>query len=211
MTEAHDVKGESRLLIDGKLVDASSGAVFENIDPTTEKVLGDTADGTAADMSSAIAAARRAFDDTDWSTNHEQRRRCLEQLHAACAAHIEELRNVTVAEVGSPIALTYANQVDLPIEDLAYWIDQPVRYEYETWLPERAVFGQPQRRLVRREAVGVVGAITPWNFPLNLNLAKLGPALAAGNTVVLKPAPDTPWSATVLGRIIAEETSSPGW
>jgi len=58
----------------------------------------------------------------------------------------------------------------------------------------------------------VVGAITPWNFPLNLNLAKLGPALAAGNTVVLKPAPDTPWSATVLGRIIAEETDiPPGW
>ena len=209
MTEAHDVKGEPRLLIDGKLVEASSGAVFGNIDPTTEEVLGDTADGTPADMSSAIAAARRAFDDTDWSTNHELRRRCLEQLHAAALAHIEELRGVTVAEVGSPIALTYANQVDLPIEDLGYWVDQPVRYEYERWLPERDVFGQPQRRVVRREAVGVVGAITPWNFPLNLNLAKLGPALAAGNTVVLKPAPDTPWSATVLGRIIAEETDIP--
>src|SRR5579863_4917137 len=209
MTEAHDVRGEARLLIDGKLVEASSGGTFDNIDPATEAVLGDTADGTAGDMSTAIAAARRAFDDTDWSTNHELRRRCLEQLHAATAAHIEELRAVTVAEVGSPIALTYANQVDLPIEDLAYWVDKPVRYEYEQWLPQRDVFGQPQRRLVRREAVGVVGAITPWNFPLNLNLAKLGPALAAGNTVVLKPAPDTPWSATVLGRIIAEETDIP--
>src|SRR5579863_1436366 len=209
MTEAHDVRGEARLLIDGKLVEASSGGTFDNIDPATEAVLGDTADGTAADMESAIAAARRAFDETGWSTDHELRRRCLEQFHAACAAHVEELRAITVAEVGSPIGLTYMNQVDLPIEDLGYWVDQPVRYEYEKWLPERDVFGQPQRRLVRREAVGVVGAITPWNFPLNLNLAKLGPALAAGNTVVLKPAPDTPWSATVLGRIIAEETDIP--
>ncbi|MGA2520485.1 MAG: aldehyde dehydrogenase family protein, partial [Acidimicrobiales bacterium] len=156
-----------------------------------------------------ISAARRAFDDTTWSTDHVFRRRCLEQLHAAVAAHKEELRAITVGEVGSPIALTYANQVDLPIDDLAYWAEQPDRYEYERWLPQRDVFGQPQRRLVRREAVGVVGAITPWNFPLNLNLAKLGPALAAGNTVVLKPAPDTPWSATALGRMIAEETDIP--
>jgi aldehyde dehydrogenase (NAD+) len=208
-TGSHDVRGEHRLLVDGALVEASKGGSFDNIDPTTEAVLGQTADGTAADMERAIAAARRAFDETGWSTDHELRRRSLEQLHAAVSAHKEELRAVTVAEVGSPMALTYANQVDLPIDDLGYWVEQPVRYEYERWLPERDVFGQPQRRLVRREAVGVVGAITPWNFPLNLNLAKLGPALAAGNTVVLKPAPDTPWSATVLGRIIAEETDIP--
>ena len=135
MTDAHDVPGEARLLIDGKLVEASAGATFDNIDPTTEEVLGDTADGTAADMRTPSPRRRRAFDDTDWSTDHEFRRRCLEQFHAACAAHIEELRAVTVAEVGSPIALTYANQVDLPIDDLGYWVDQPVRYEYEHWLP----------------------------------------------------------------------------
>jgi len=209
MTDAHEVRGESRLLVDGKLVEASGGGTFANVDPTTEEVLGDTADGTAQDMQAAIAAARRAFDDTTWSTDHEFRRRCLRQLHDAVVAHKEELRAITVGEVGSPIALTYANQVDLPIDDLDYWVDQPVRYEYERWLPDRDVFGAAQRRLVRREAVGVVGAITPWNFPLNLNLAKMGPALAAGNTVVLKPAPDTPWSATFLGRLVAEETDVP--
>ena len=69
--------------------------------------------------------------------------------------------------------------------------------------------GIPSHRWVRREATGVVGAITPWNVPHQINLAKLGPALAAGNTVVLKPAPDTPWCATVLGRLIAEETDIP--
>jgi aldehyde dehydrogenase (NAD+) len=76
-------------------------------------------------------------------------------------------------------------------------------------MPERDVFGQRTRRLILREATGVVGAITPWNFPFFLNMAKLNPALAAGNTVVLKPAPDTPWSATLLGRLIAEETDIP--
>jgi aldehyde dehydrogenase (NAD+) len=204
-----EVRGEPRLLIDGKLVEASGGKTFANIDPATEESLGDTADGTTADMAEAIAAARRAFDETTWATDHAFRRRCLEQFHAALEAHKEELRHIVVAEVGSPLMLTYIMQVDGPIDDLGYWAARPDQYEYEHWLPVREVFGQPQRRLIRREPIGVVGAITPWNFPLYLNLAKLGPALAAGNTIVLKPAPDTPWSATFLGRLIAEETDFP--
>jgi aldehyde dehydrogenase (NAD+) len=203
------IDGEARLLIGGKLVDAQGGKTFENIDPTTEEVLGVTADGTSKDMDLAIDAARKAFDETGWATDRGFRSKCLSQLHEGLVAHIEELRQITVAEVGSPISLTYMNQVNLPLEDLAYWIDKPESYEYEEILPDRDVFGQAQRRVVVREPVGVVGAITPWNFPLNLNLAKLGPALAAGNTVVLKPAPDTPWSATVIGRIIAQETDIP--
>ena len=203
------MRGEPRLLIDGKLVEASSGQTFDNIDPATEQSLGVTADGTTADMAEAIAAARRAFDETTWAQDHAFRRRCLEQFHAALEAHKEELRHIVVAEVGSPLMLTYIMMVDGPIDDLAYWAAQPDQYEYEHWLPVREVFGQPQRRLIRREPIGVVGAITPWNFPLYLNLAKMGPALAAGNTLVLKPAPDTPWSATFLGRLIAEETDFP--
>jgi aldehyde dehydrogenase (NAD+) len=208
-TTRPEVTGERRLLIDGKLVEASGGKTFENIDPATEESIGVTADGTTADMAEAIAAARRAFDETSWAEDHAFRRRCLEQFHAALKAHQEELRSIVVAEVGSPLMLTYIMMVDGPIDDLAYWAGQPDQYEYEHWLPEREVFGQPQRRLIRREPIGVVGAITPWNFPLYLNLAKLGPALAAGNTMVLKPAPDTPWSATYLGRLIAEETDFP--
>jgi aldehyde dehydrogenase (NAD+) len=208
-TTRPEVTGERRLLIDGKLVEASSGATFDNIDPATEEVLGVTADGTTADMAEAIAAARRSFDETTWATDHAFRRRCLEQLHTALQAHQEELRHIVVAEVGSPLMLTYIMMVDGPIDDLAYWAAQPDQYEYEHWLPVREVFGQPQRRLIRKEPIGVVGAITPWNFPLYLNLAKLGPALAAGSTMVLKPAPDTPWSATFLGRLIAEETDIP--
>ena len=78
-----------------------------------------------------------------------------------------------------------------------------------TDLGEAEPLGMPAQRWIRREAAGVVAAITPWNVPHQINLAKLGPALAAGNTVMLKPAPDTPWCATVLGRLIAEETDVP--
>ena len=203
------VTGEARLLIDGKLVESSSGESFANIDPATEQSLGDTADGTVADMETAIAAARRAFDETTWSTDHTFRRRCLEQLHRALETHKEELRHIVVAEAGSPIALTYAIQVEMPIDDVPYWAEQAEVYPYDQDMGERTVFGQRTRRMVLREATGVVGAITPWNFPLFLNMAKLSPALAAGNTIVLKPAPDTPWSATILGRLIAEETDIP--
>src|SRR5438309_1970278 len=112
--------------------------------------------------------------------DHPFRRRCLEQLHAALDKHREELRQLVVAEVGSPVLLTYAVQVDSPIDDVPFWAELAETYEYERALADRVVFGAPQRRLVFREAAGVVGAITPWNFPLYLNMAKLSPALAAG-------------------------------
>src|SRR5262245_61053302 len=200
---------ETRNLIDGKLVAASNGATFENINPATEEVIGTCADGTKDDMNAAIAAARRAFDETDWSTNHEFRKRCLTQLADALKKAKEELRAIVVAEAGSPVLLTYAVQCDIYVDAMPYWAELAASYEYEKPMRDIAFMGQPQRRRIRREATGVVGAITPWNFPVYLNLCKLGPALAAGNTIVIKPAPDTPWSATNLGRIIAEHTDIP--
>ncbi len=205
----HPVLGEPRLTVGGSLVESRSGALFENMDPATELVLGHCADGSTEDMQDAIEAARTAFDTTGWSTDPAFRSRCLYQLFEAMEAHKEELRSVVVAEAGSPVAMTYAVQVEEPVADMAYWAELAGSYEYDRPLPDREVFGQMQRRLVAREAVGVVGAITPWNFPLYLNVAKLAPALAAGNTVVLKPAPDTPWSATWLGRLAVEETDIP--
>jgi aldehyde dehydrogenase (NAD+) len=200
---------ETRNLIDGKLVGASNGASFENVNPATEEVIGTCADGTKDDMNAAIAAARRAFDETHWSTDHAFRKRCLTQLYDGLKASREELRSIVVAEAGSPVLLTYAVQCDTYLDAMPYWADLAESYVYERPMRDISFMGQPQRRLLRREATGVVGAITPWNFPLYLNLCKLGPALAAGNTVVLKPAPDTPWSATNLGRIIAERTDIP--
>lgn len=200
---------ESRLLVDGVLTEARSGRTFANVNPATEEVVGEVADGGVEDMDAAIAAARRAFDETDWSTNREFRKRVLHQLVDALDRHKDDLRPHIVAEVGCPVMLTYAVQLDSCIPDMRWDVDAMDRIEWESELGVHEFMGMRSNRLVLREPVGVVGAITPWNFPFMLNVSKLAPALAAGNTVVLKPAPDTPWSATMIGRIIAEETDIP--
>jgi aldehyde dehydrogenase (NAD+) len=200
--------GVSALLIDGKLTSGSSGT-FPTVNPATEEVLGAAADADADDMGRAIEAARRAFDETDWSRNTELRVRCVRQLRDAMREHVEELRELTISEVGAPRMLTAAAQLEGPVTDLGFAADTAESYQWNQDLGEAAPMGIPTRRTIAREAVGVVGAITPWNFPHQINLAKLGPALAAGNTVVLKPAPDTPWCAAVLGEIIVEHTDFP--
>jgi aldehyde dehydrogenase (NAD+) len=199
---------ESRLLIDGKLVTGSAGT-FETVNPATEEVLGVAANADQADMSAAIGAARAAFDDSDWSTNTELRVRCLRQLREALQANVEELRELTISEVGAPRMLTSGAQLEGPIDDLAFCADTADSYQWRTELGYATPQGIPTNRTVAREAVGVVGAITPWNFPHQINLAKVGPALAAGNTLILKPAPDTPWAAAVLGEIVTEHTDFP--
>jgi aldehyde dehydrogenase (NAD+) len=200
--------GTSELLIDGKLVPGSAGT-FPTVNPATEEVLGVAADADAADMGRAIEAARRAFDDTSWSTDHAFRVRCIRQLRDALREHIEELRELTIAEVGAPLMLTAGAQLEGPVDDLAFSADTAENFAWNHDLADAAPQGIPTRRTVAREAVGVVGAITPWNFPHQINFAKLGPALAAGNTVVLKPAPDTPWCAAAVGRIALEHTDIP--
>jgi aldehyde dehydrogenase (NAD+) len=201
--------GEERLLVDGELRGASGGGTFETLNPATEEVLGVSADATAADMDAAIGAARRAFDETDWSSNLALRVRSLRQLSAALEAHKEELRELTIAEVGAPRFLTTGAQLEGPIESVGYYADIAEGYEWRSDLGEASPMGVPSHRWTLQEPAGVVAAITPWNFPHQLNLAKVAPALAAGCTVVLKPAPDTPWCASVLGRLIAEETDIP--
>ena len=197
------------MLIDGALVAAADGATYDDVDPAREQVLGVAADGGAADMDAAIAAARRAFDETGWATDVGFRVRCLRQLQQALEKHADDLRATTVAEVGAPVALTHGPHLDTPVEGVGWVADLAERYEWITDLGEAEPFGVRSRRSVHREATGVVGAITPWNFPNQINLAKVAPALAAGNTVVLKPAPDTPWCATLLGKLALEETDIP--
>ncbi|MDH6242918.1 aldehyde dehydrogenase [Mycobacterium sp. OTB74] len=196
------------LLIDGELVTGGAGA-FDTINPATEDVLGQAADADANDLDRAIAAARTAFDDTDWSRDTALRVHCLRQLQAALHDEIEHLRAITVAEVGAPVSLTYGGQLQMPVDGLRYVAELAEKYVWKTDLGDAAPFGKPTRRTVVREPCGVVGAVTPWNFPHQINFAKLGPALAAGNTVVLKPAPDTPWCAAEVGRIINERTDFP--
>jgi aldehyde dehydrogenase (NAD+) len=209
MADLVELNPEIRNLIDGKLTDATGGKAFDNINPATEEVIGVCADATPADMDRAIGAAHRAFSETDWSTNAALRQKCLTQLYEGLCEEREQFRSIVVAEAGSPLLLTYAVQCDTYLDAMPYWADLAGTYDYETAMSDITFMGMKASRVARREAVGVVGAITPWNFPFYLNLCKLGPSLAAGNTVVLKPPPDTPWSATHIGKIIAEKTDIP--
>jgi aldehyde dehydrogenase (NAD+) len=204
--------GERRLLIDGELVDATGGATFDNVNPATEAVIGVVADGTRRDMEAAVAAARRAFDTTDWATDRELRKRCLAQLQAALESEREELRTELVAEVGCPVLTTYGPQLDAPLAEALTWPAEMIdRFAWERSLGPKDPFGMGSftEREVWKEPVGVVGVIVPWNFPIEITLNKLGPILAMGNTCVIKPAPDTPFNATRLGRLIATRTDIP--
>ena len=196
-------------LIDGKLTEAGDGARYPILNPATGAQIGTAPDSTAEDVDAAIEAARRAFDETDWSTNVDFRIRCLRQLHHALLANADALRELTTAEVGAPAFLVAGPQFDAPVETLAWTIDLAENYAWESDLGVGVTMGISSRRTVRREPIGVVAAITPWNFPNQINLAKVGPALAAGCTVILKPAPDTPWLAAELGRLVAEHTDIP--
>ena len=201
---------ESRLLIDGKLVAGSGGHVPDasTRPPRRCSASPPTRPPTTWARRSAPRGAR--------STTPTGRPTsscgcaCIRQLQQAMRDHVEELRELTIAEVGAPRMLTSMAQLEGPVEDLSFCADTAESYQWTTDLGIAAPMGIKTHRTIAREAIGVVGAITPWNFPHQINLAKLGPALAAGNTVVLKPAPDTPWSAAVLGELIARAHRHPG-
>jgi len=205
-----DLGSEPRLMIDGKLVEARSGRTFDNLNPATEQVIGVCGDAGSDDMDAAIAAARRSADETDWATNHALRKRCLEQLQDAIVGEEDLFRAELVAEVGCPVMTTSVAQLDGPLSDGLLWpASQIESFPWERPLPDGNAFGMASRRMVVKEAAGVVGAILPWNYPMEILLNKVGQALATGNTMVIKPAPDTPWTATRVGRLIAEQTDIP--
>ncbi|HEX3565184.1 MAG TPA: aldehyde dehydrogenase family protein [Acidimicrobiales bacterium] len=198
------------MLINGKLVEAAAGKTFDNINPATEEILGPVADGGHEDMDLAIDSARRAFDDSRWAADKTFRQRCLRQLQAALAEERELLRAELVAEVGSPIQLTYGVHLDLPLaEGLSWPADFIDDFAWERKLPEGTAFGTRSWRRVVREPVGVVGAILPWNAPFEVAINKVGQGLATGNAVILKAAANTPWNATRIGRLAAEQTDIP--
>jgi aldehyde dehydrogenase (NAD+) len=200
---------EDRLLVDGELVPAENGATYETIAPATEEVLGTAADASVADADRAIGAARRAFDTTDWSRDHARRVGCLRQFQQALLDNVEQLREVLVHEVGAPVSSTGGPQLEAPIEIVGWYADLLEGYDFTEDLGERDTFAGRHHRWVEQEAAGVVAAIAAYNYPIQLALAKLAPALAAGCTVVLKGAPDTPWATLALGRLVAEATDIP--
>jgi aldehyde dehydrogenase (NAD+) len=200
---------DRRMLIAGQLVAAERGQSFPSLNPANGAVVGYAPDGTVADAERAIAAARRAFTTTTWSTDLGFRIKCLDQLHNALLEHCEELRELTIAEVGAARATTAGPHLEGPIEIARYYADLLKTYPMIEDLGDIEFMGQRHHRWVEKEAAGVVGAIIAYNYPNQLALAKLIPALAAGCTVVLKGAPDTSLITLALGEVIAKGTDIP--
>jgi aldehyde dehydrogenase (NAD+) len=203
------IEPEHRLYIDGEFTLGSGNRSFDNINPANEDVIGHVPNATLDDMEQAIKAARRTFDTTTWSTNHEFRRQCLIQLQQGIRKVAESLRPIVVAETGAPVASTYGIQLDDPIEFITHYINLLEAYEWERPVPLDNGEDRPSQRIVRRESAGVVGVITPWNAPFYLDICKVTAALAAGCTVVLKPAPETSYVALILGEVIEKHTDIP--
>ena len=204
-----DARPARRMLIDGALVEAADGRLFASLNPATEQVLGYAPDASVADAEAAVAAARRAFDTSNWSTDIDLRIHCLEQLHRALVEHRGELGQLTIDEVGATPALLAGAQYDQPVQIVRYYADLLKGYPMSEDLGNIESRGMAHHRWVEKEAAGVVAAIIAYNYPNQLALAKLAPALAAGCTVVLKAAPDTPLITLALGELIAEHTDIP--
>lgn len=198
------------LFIDGAWTPASSDDHLTVINPATEERIGEVAQASTSDVVRAIAAARRAFDEGPWPRMAPaERARYLAAFHAALVRRKEELVDLVVTEAGSTRMVADFLQVQTPLDHLAWWAERAASFPYMEPLPPVTGMGLGQG-VILKEPVGVVAAITPFNFPIFLNLWKLGPALAMGNTVVLKPSPYTPLEAFVLAEVLAEIGLPPG-
>ena len=187
---------QTKLLIDGKWRDSKSGKTFETINPATEEVIAQVAEGDAADIDLAVKAARKAFDTGPWrKTDARDRGRLMNKLADLIESHIDELAELETLDNGKPISESRHADLPLVIDCFRYyagWADKihgqtiPIRGRYFCY--------------TKREPVGVAGQIIPWNFPMLMVAWKWGPALAAGCTVVLKPAEQTPLYRAATGR-----------
>ena len=189
-----------RLYIDGRWVPSTGAGTIDVIDSTDEEVIGTVPEGTAEDIDAAVAAARRAF--PAWAaTPVAERTALLTKVGEALGARMDSLADLITHEVGMPYTLSQLVQVGLPMASFGSMAS--IAEEF-TW--EKTVGNS----LVVREPVGVVGAITPWNYPLHQIAAKVAPALAAGCTVVLKPSEVAPLNAFVLADVFDEIGAPPG-
>jgi aldehyde dehydrogenase (NAD+) len=203
-----DTSPEGRLYIDGEFREAASGRRFDVLSPSDESVVGTAADAQPEDVAAAVTAARRAADETTWGTDHLFRQRVLQQLQDALGKEAVAARELQIAEAGTPSSNIGAH-IDVMVEDMSYFNDLIGRFPWEADFGVHQGVGLPSNRRVRYEPYGVVGAITPWNAPFMTDIWKIQHALATGNTIVLKTAPDTPLTGAFIARVAHEYTELP--
>ncbi|GMR02719.1 MAG: aldehyde dehydrogenase [Acidimicrobiia bacterium] len=203
---AQAIAPRSDMLIDGEWREANSGSRFATINPATGETIVDVASGATEDIDAAVRAGRTAFEDGRWSKlAPRDRGRALIKLAELIESNGEELQLLETLDVGKPIR--YSRRVDVGQAAATYaWYGEAADKLYDEIAPS----GPDALGLITREPVGVVGAVTPWNFPLMINSWKLAPALMAGNSVVLKPAEQSPLSALLVADLALEAGIPPG-
>jgi len=189
-----------KMFINGKWVEAASGKTFPVYNPATGEVMAKVAEGDREDIDRAVKAARKAFESGPWpSMTASERGRMIWQLGDLIDQHLEEFAQLESLDNGKPLSVARVADVPLAVDLFRYMAGWATKIEGNT-IP----FSPKYLAYTRREPVGVVGQIIPWNFPLLMAAWKLGPALATGCTVVLKPAEQTPLTALLLAELIAE-------
>jgi acyl-CoA reductase-like NAD-dependent aldehyde dehydrogenase len=201
MSSNHETEVEAgRLFIAGEWQDAASGATFSTFNPATGEVLTAVAEAAEADVDRAVTAARDAFEDSDWSRMSGRKRgRLLHKIADAIEARADDLARLETLDNGKPFKEARAIDIRESIETFRYYAGWADKIEGEV-LPANGNY----LNYTRREPVGVCGQIIPWNYPFQMAAWKVAPALACGNTVVLKPAEQTPLTALELARIASE-------
>jgi phenylacetaldehyde dehydrogenase len=201
-----------RMLIGGHWVDAQEGGTLDVRDPATGEIFANVPAGTAADVERAVSAARRAFEHGEWpQMRPAQRERLLLRLADLVEREARSLAEIEALDNGKSVVLAQHVDMAMAVDFLRYMAGWATKIEGTThdvsipFIPQAQYFA-----FTRKEPVGVVGAIIPWNFPLLMAVWKIGPALAAGCTVVLKPAEETPLTAVRLGELIGEAGIPPG-
>ena len=190
-----------KMLIGGQWVEAASGKTFETLNPATGKTLAQVAEGDAEDINRAVVAARKAFESGPWpKMTPSQRGRLLWRVAELIEEHADELAMLETLDNGKPIKYSKASDVPLTADHFRYFAGWATKIEGETIpvsIPNMLTY-------TLREPLGVVGQIIPWNFPMQMAAWKMAPALAAGNTVILKPAEQTPLTALRIGELMCE-------
>ena len=201
---------DALLTIGGVVRPAKGAAAYPVLSPWTGQAVGRAADAAAQDVDEAIAAARRAFDQTDWRDRHAERLALVRKLGGALRDHVPLLTNLARHEAGAALMTAQLAHVQGALASLDVLAGMFPQLEWEVDHGRAGEGARASDRRVVYEGIGVVAAITPWNVPLNVNLGKLVSALLAGCTVVLKAAPETPGAASIIGKLAVEVGFPPG-